>query len=75
MSDKCSSKVIGREVAAGLNMTIDGTATAIGITVMPVPATAVAEAQAKAVAEDGRSTFNDSVSQRESTFDQLEGWR
>jgi hypothetical protein len=43
MTDRCSSKAIGREVAAGLNMTIDGTATAIGITVMPVGATAVAE--------------------------------
>ena len=32
MTDSCSSKVIGREIAAGSNMTIDGTATAIGIT-------------------------------------------
>ena len=44
MTDGCSSRVIGREVAAGLNMTIDGTAIAIGITVTRVRVMAAATA-------------------------------
>jgi hypothetical protein len=47
MTDGCSSRVTGTDLAAGSNMIIDGTPTAIGIS---TPATAVAVAAA--VAED-----------------------
>jgi hypothetical protein len=43
MTDGCSSKVTGTDLAAGSNMIIDGTPTAIGIT---IPATVAAVAVA-----------------------------
>jgi hypothetical protein len=45
MTDGCSSRVTGTDLAAGSNMIIDGTATAIGITIR-------ATAAAVGVAED-----------------------
>jgi hypothetical protein len=43
MTDGCSSRVTGTDLAAGSNMIIDGTPTTIGIT---TPATAMAAAAA-----------------------------
>src|SRR5882672_2870390 len=41
MTGSCSSRVIGKAISAGLNMTLDGTATAIGITATTTMTTAV----------------------------------
>src|SRR5438094_9730881 len=53
MTDGCSSKVTGTDLAADSNMIINGTATTIGITT-PATATAMAGAAAVYITDDSQ---------------------
>ena len=58
MTRNCSSRAIGKAIAAGLNMTIDGIATAIGITATTTVTTAVAADVKTATEQAAREPYH-----------------